>query len=315
MDYVDRYRFGDGEQMSLRMVPCLALTPDEKHFADADEEPAHESRQVRRARERAERKAADKLDMRLAAKAYLDAGYEIVVLEPGLKLTRVPDWPNIVFTLDDVQPNSNLGLKGVPLVVDIDCQLALQCADDLLPRTPRIDGRPGKKRSHRAYVADLPSEDFKHLDGTMIVQILAGRGKQAVVPPSLWVNNGHQERREWDDGSIIGPQAATVDPPFLRSRVVWQATVALIARHWPPKGIRRTLRLAYARVLLETLKLEPHVAGSLLGWACRLGGSDDDGIKHAASLARCAIRSRRSTKVNAPPAHPPSRNCCPRARS
>jgi hypothetical protein len=216
MTLADRYTFGDREHLALRMAPCIAPalreSESDKHLADADEEP-----QVP--------------DIGAAAKAYLDAGYEIVPLLPGKKKIVDEGWQKRFYTLDDVKPDSNLGLKCVPTVVDIDCLLALKCADDLLPTTYRIDGRPGKPRSHRGYVAEVKAEDFKHLDGTMIVQILAGRGEQAVVPPPLWVddeNPQHQERRAWVDGSLIGPRAAKVDGPFLRTRVVHVATVALM---------------------------------------------------------------------------------------
>jgi hypothetical protein len=246
MTLADRYTFGDREHTALRMVPPIP-------------------------------------DMRVPAKAYLDAGYEIVPLLPGTKELHDTGWQERVYTLDDVRPDSNLGTKCISPVVDIDCLLALKCADDFLPTTHRIDGRPGKPRSHRAYVAELKAEDFRDLDGTMLVQILAGRGKQAVVPPSLHESG---ERRVWADGSLIGPPAKKVDAQFLRACVVHLAAVALIARHWPKKGTRRELRLAYARVLLETLKLEPHVATRILEWACRLGGSDEGGIRHAASAVR-----------------------------
>src|SRR5688500_16777382 len=99
------------------------------------------------------------MDMRAAARAYLDAGYQIVPLLPGLKETHETGWPNTVYTPDDVKPDSNLGLKCISPVVDIDCLFALQCANEFLPNTPRIDGRPGKPHSHRAFEADLKSED------------------------------------------------------------------------------------------------------------------------------------------------------------
>lgn len=231
------------------------------------------------------------IDMRDAARAYIEAGYQIVPLPPGTKAIHDAGWQDRTYTIEDVRPDSNLGLKCIPTVVDIDCPLALQCADAFLPITARIDGRSGKPRSHRAYAVELRAEDFTDIDSAfsdqrMLVQILAGRGKQAVVPPSLWVNNGHQERRAWVDGSLIGPPASTVDGPFLRSRVVCIAAVALIARHWPKVGVRRELRLAYARVLLETLGLDAGIATDILEWACRLGGSDENGIKHAARAVR-----------------------------
>jgi len=272
----DRFTFGDREHLALRMVPCIArqdapfvLTPDENHFADQDEEPQPH-------------------DMRVAAKAYLAAGYQIVPLLPGTKKITDDGWQNRFYSIDDVKADSNLGLKCRPTVVDIDCSLALQCADDFLLRTDRIDGRPGKPRSHRAFDTDLESKQFKDIDTTyspqvMLIEILHGQGKQVVVPPSLHESG---ERRAWADGSVAGPPPATVDAPLLRTRVTHIATVTLIARHWPKKGIRRELRLAYARALLETLKLNADDARRILEWACRLGGSDDNGIKHAASAVR-----------------------------
>jgi putative DNA primase/helicase len=233
------------------------------------------------------------IDMRHAARAYLDAGYRIVPLLPGKKKNYDKEVLDRVYTIDDVNLDSNLALRGTT-VVDIDCPFALKrvdgavLADVFLPNSTRVDGRPGKPRSHRAYDAHIESEPFKDIDQShsaqvMIVEIISGN-KPVVVPPSLWVdehNPQHQERRSWDDGSIIGPPASSVDPKFLRQCVVYVATTVLIARHWPEKGIRRELRLAYARVLLETLKLKPLDAKLILEWACRLGDCDDNGIKHA----------------------------------
>src|SRR5258705_9110278 len=86
---IDRYHFGDRDHLALRMPECIALTPDEKHFADNDEEPTVE-------------------DIRTVAQAYLDAGYEIVPLLPGTKEIHDAGWPDRPYTIDSVNRNSNL---------------------------------------------------------------------------------------------------------------------------------------------------------------------------------------------------------------
>jgi len=76
MTLVERYTFGDVDHVALRMLPCTAERVGVDHYVMRDDRPdldigvigevgidgpAPESRQVRRARERAEEKAADKM--------------------------------------------------------------------------------------------------------------------------------------------------------------------------------------------------------------------------------------------------------------
>ena len=62
----------------------------------------------------------------------------------------------------DFFPGCNIGiqtgrLSGDLVCVDIDSQDALDLADDYLPATGMIEGRPGKPRSHRRYrVINIP---------------------------------------------------------------------------------------------------------------------------------------------------------------
>lgn len=119
-------------------------------------------------------------------------------------------WPLASKEPEDYRSGLNLGiltgkLSGDAVCVDLDSLGVLELADDYLPTTDMVDGRPGKPRSHRFYrVTDIPphltstaaggigglkTRHFKGID-------LLGTGSLAVVPPSLHRASG--ERRVWE---------------------------------------------------------------------------------------------------------------------
>ena len=97
---------------------------------------------------------------------------------------------------------------------------------------------------------------------------------QDMAPPSVHPNG---ERLKWH-GLLLDP--ARISKDVLIAAHQHLAIAALIGRHWPAKS-RHFLRLAYARVLLETLNIPDKDALTILESACRLGGSDDSGIADA----------------------------------
>lgn len=90
---------------------------------------------------------------------------------------------------------------------------------------------------------------------------------------------------------LLSPRVLDRESLLSAVRLAWASR--LMATYWPARG-RHDLRLAYARVLLETLELPDATAVRVLEWACRLGGSDRDGIADA----RQAVESTRK-RLNA----------------
>jgi hypothetical protein len=170
-------------------------------------------------------------------------------------------------------PLSNHGRPGHALVdTDLDDRQVLDAADDYLPETKMIAGRPGKPRSHRLYLTPLntiPDEErstckqgapaaerlFGHpgprtrhfyaprtIDGEVddhkgILDLL-GTGAQAVIPPSNWTNTDgtKTEPREWEGGQPGEP--AVVPYPELLERVL-----ALVQKcGWKPPEMRNPKR-------------------------------------------------------------------------
>ena len=121
----------------------------------------------------------------------------------------------------DFFPGCNIGiqtgrLSGDLVCVDIDSQDALDLADDYLPATGMIEGRPGKPRSHRRYrVINIPpgftstaaggiggpkTRYFRRRDDNKSIVDFLGTGSQAAVPPSVWTSKDKrkQEIRVWE---------------------------------------------------------------------------------------------------------------------
>lgn len=98
--------------------------------------------------------------------------------------------------------------------VDLDHPLCVQRADEFLPSTAALFGRPGKPRSHRVYVVTSPvaTKKFKTKSEGMLVE-LRSTGMQTVVPPST-----HESGEEiaWEED---GAEPATVEPQTLLAAV------------------------------------------------------------------------------------------------
>jgi Bifunctional DNA primase/polymerase, N-terminal/Protein of unknown function (DUF3987) len=130
-----------------------------------------------------------------AAREYLARGWYPVPIPPGLKRAVLKDWPSLRLQEADLpkyfKADSNIGLilgepSGWLVDVDLDCEEAIELADQYLPSTAAITGRPGAPRSHRWYIAK-DAKTAKHTDPNtkkMIVE-LRSTGTQTVVGPSI----------------------------------------------------------------------------------------------------------------------------------
>jgi hypothetical protein len=214
---------------------------------------------------------------------YLNLGFRPVPLVG--KRCLVDEWPGKSFAVYHF--DSNIGLQSLDGLVVLDDDFdstSLACDDVFLPSTGAIWGRPTKPRSKRLYRCPELTETvtFTDIDGAHLYQLRVGL--QDMAPPSVHPDTG--ERLKWS-GLLLPP--LEIDRARLVGFARYRWTVGLIAKDWPARG-RHDLRLAYARVLIETLDLPDKDASKILEWACRLGGSDEDGIRDAAN----AISSTRA---------------------
>lgn len=144
---------------------------------------------------------------------YRSKGLAIVSIRPGEKLPGYAGWTLQSLEPHDFRRGDQVGLilgrlSGDLVCVDLDSAGALARADEFLPPTVMVEGRPGKRRSHRYYrVTNVPPEltagpdvaggiggpRIRHFAGGGID--LIGTGGQVVAPPSLHPSG---ERREWE---------------------------------------------------------------------------------------------------------------------
>ncbi len=157
--------------------------------------------------------------VREAVRCYRKRGLAVCLVRPGQKLPLYEKWPTYSREPDDFGPDDNVGLlcgavNGNLVCVDVDGRQALELAEQHLPPTTMIDGRPGKPRSHWWYrVTNIPdrltstgcqveggpaTKQFRDPQRQMIVEV-RGTGAQTVVPPSVWSDGGGgRETRTWD---------------------------------------------------------------------------------------------------------------------
>jgi hypothetical protein len=126
-----------------------------------------------------------------AAQYYIDRDFAVVPIPPGCKAPVVYGWQSRKFCARDFSPASNIGIvlgepSGWLIDIDLDAADARELADELLPPTDAVSGRPSSPRSHRWYIA-RGATTKKFADPTtrkMIVE-LRSTGCQTVVGPSI----------------------------------------------------------------------------------------------------------------------------------
>lgn len=217
-------------------------------------------------------------------KTYLAEGWAVVPIPRGEKGPRLSNWQHSTYTETDFKPTDNIGVKlGDPsnglTDVDLDCKEAISAAQTLLPKTQRIHGRAGKRRSHYWYTTPgIKSEGFKDIDGSMLVEIRS-TGGQTVLPPSVHPSG---EQLEWE----IDKQATAVESQLLRDSVIWVATAALVARHWPEAGSRHDCAGQLAGLLLSLRVPPPAVVPIIEATATAAG---DPEVKDRAAFAQSTV--------------------------
>src|SRR6056297_1407921 len=168
------------------------------------------------------------IDVRSQVAAYRQRGWYCVPLKPRSKSPSRRDWTNLRLAPDVFPDNCNVGIilgepSGWLVDVDLDCPEAIELADQYLPLTPAITGRPSSPKSHRWYIAANATTE-KHQDpsdGSMIVE-LRSTGGQTVVGPSI-----HPDGEPYD---VLDAKPATVPAPMLAACVKALADAVIVKR-------------------------------------------------------------------------------------
>lgn len=118
--------------------------------------------------------------------------------------------------------------------VDLDHPRCVELADQYLPATPAVFGRPGKHRSHRIYRVSGPvaTAKFKSKSHGMLVE-LRSTGMQTVFPPSTHETG---EPITWE---VENAEPALIDPEVLRAAVetLADAVKMELGEKAPPKPV------------------------------------------------------------------------------
>jgi hypothetical protein len=152
--------------------------------------------------------------------------------------------------------------------IDLDAPEALACADDYLPPTGMVHGRPSKPNSHRWYVASpVPRvTQWRDTEGSMLVE-LRGTGGHTLIPPSI---HPEGETLDW----VHQDTPAQVDSATLQTACARIAATSLLTRHWPAKGSRHNAALAVAGFLLRG-GLDSELAARLVETAARVARNEE----------------------------------------
>lgn len=224
-----------------------------------------------------------------SAIAYTRRGWRVIPVPFGEKSPRLGGWQRLRLTEADLPHHfdgrpQNIGvLLGEPsgglVDVDLDCPEAVALADELLPATGLVFGRPSKPRSHRFYRCEAPpkTRPFKDIDGAVLVELRA-TGAQTIVPPSAHPSG---ETVEWH----ANEDPALVAPDELLRAVKRLAAGALLARHWPKRGSRHDAALALAGALARAGWDQDETARFVEAVARAAGDEEATTDRHRAALS------------------------------
>jgi hypothetical protein len=207
-------------------------------------------------------------DIRFIVRKLIAEGVVCLPVKPGEKATRFKNWskPDTVATEQDFDADSNVAQRLDGLVdVDCDCRETRLFAPKILPYTDRIHGRPSLGPSHYWYTTDAPieTEQFKDIDGSVLIELRSGPGHYTLIPPSrVPTKSGFTTL---PDGTEIeepgGPameelrwerdrEPSPVQAAGLVTSVKWVACAAILARYWP-KGGRHNVTLAFSGMMFK----------------------------------------------------------------
>jgi len=168
------------------------------------------------------------------ALTYVQRGWSVVPVPHRSKNPGFKGWQRMRLAEADLPRHfdndgpQNIGLltgepSGWVVDVDLDHPRVIELADELLPPTPAVFGRPGRPRSHRLYRVTGPVATLKKKSKSagMIIE-LRSTGCQTVVPPSTHESG---EPIAWE---TPGAEPALVDPEELRRAVASVGDMVLV---------------------------------------------------------------------------------------
>jgi hypothetical protein len=180
--------------------------------------------------------AGDASSLLDAARWYHARGYAPIPLPAGEKKPVIRGWNALRLSEGDLplhfNGTGNIGLllgepSGWLVDVDLDCDEAVELAEQYLPPTGAVTGRPSRPGSHRWYVCERAAT-VKHKDpasGAMLVE-LRSTGAQTVVGPSL-----HPDGEPYDP---LEGEPAAVPAAMLAACVRALADAVVERRHGKP---------------------------------------------------------------------------------
>lgn len=165
-----------------------------------------------------------------AARGYLARGYMPVPLSPGDKNPFLDGWQHMRLTEEELprwfSGRNNIGVilgepSGWLVDVDLDCDEAIELADEFLPPTPVVTGRGGRPRSHRWYICPRAktTQLADPVTNKKIVE-LRSTGAQTAVGPSV-----HPDGDRYD---MLEGEPAVVDYETLKTTI--EALAAEVCR-------------------------------------------------------------------------------------
>ena len=155
---------------------------------------------------------------------YLQRGWAVIPVPFRSKNPGFKGWERLRITSESIgnyfngEPQNVGVLLGEPSAwlvdVDLDHARCVALADQFLPSTPAVFGRPGKPRSHRIYRVSAPVATKKHKSKSagMLVE-LRSTGMQTVFPPSTHETG---EPIAWE---TEGAEPASIPPEQLLAAV------------------------------------------------------------------------------------------------
>jgi hypothetical protein len=189
------------------------------------------------------------MSAREEALRYVERGWAVIPVPFRSKNPGFKGWERLRVAKHEIADHfaegpQNVGvLLGEPsgwiVDVDLDHMRCVEVADEYLPPTPAVFGRPGKPRSHRIYRVTEPVATKKHKSKSagMLVE-LRSTGMQTVFPPSTHEGG---EPIAWDDASA---EPATVASDEILTAVERLAQFVLIelGERAAPKAPRKKSR-------------------------------------------------------------------------
>ena len=168
-----------------------------------------------------------------AARMYMHRGYSPVPINAGEKAPCIKNWETHRLHESDLEwlfrSAGNIGLRlgatSHDLVdVDLDCIEARELADQILPPTEAVTGRPSSPKSHRWYYCPAV-QTRRHQDPKTRASIveIRGTGCQTLVGPSI-----HPSGEPYD---FLRGEPASIDMPALCAAVQKLANEVVLRRH------------------------------------------------------------------------------------